>query len=431
MILMMLLSACGTLDLARAGNGNPAISTTEAKQPAQTAVQQTPASLAPLSSAASPQAAEMESAVVVAEAATAATEAAGPSSTQLIPLVPGSTESPPVGTAEPIPQAASSAQQKLATSLNVPLDQVLIIGVNQVHWPDSCLGLPQPGEMCSQIATSGWRVMLDVNGQQYEARTDQTGSNVRWQSAAGGGSFPGGSPAVTIPAAGTPAAVSGNTFDYAGVSFTYSSSIASSVTVEMSPAVSAGTNEPPWVAAPEHLQLGLQGYPVQSSLLSPQISIYPVNQYSAANPTAAEMISTLQQFVKNPILSATDQVPFLPIFNAAQLFHAGLQPLDFQNGAGVRFVTQYSPSQSQINNQEIFYTYQGVTGDGQFYLSALLPVSLSILPDASGTPPAGVNYEQYLQQTQQQIQSQPATSFTPNLDTLDAMMRSLKATGIQ
>lgn len=84
------------------------------------------------------------------------------------------------GEGAPPPVAALEAQQALAAQLgDVAVEDVQIVETEQVEWPDACLGLADAGEMCAQVITPGWRVVLEVNGQQYEARTDDTGQQVR------------------------------------------------------------------------------------------------------------------------------------------------------------------------------------------------------------------------------------------------------------
>lgn len=79
---------------------------------------------------------------------------------------------------EASPQAAVAAQQALADELGIPASQVTIISAARVEWPDSCLGVQTPGIMCAQVVTSGYLVLLEANGKQYEYHTDLTGENM-------------------------------------------------------------------------------------------------------------------------------------------------------------------------------------------------------------------------------------------------------------
>ncbi len=77
-----------------------------------------------------------------------------------------------------IPGAALSARQVLATRLALRMDEVIITSVQPQEWPDACLGLAEPGQMCAQMITPGYLVILKVNDEQYEYRTDRDGNLV-------------------------------------------------------------------------------------------------------------------------------------------------------------------------------------------------------------------------------------------------------------
>ena len=99
------------------------------------------------------------------------------------PGVPVTADTPisttPVASAELPAEAVLNAQEWLATQLSVSTADVQIIEAEQAEWTDSCLGLGRPDESCLQAITPGWRVVLEVNGQRYEARTDRSGSTIR------------------------------------------------------------------------------------------------------------------------------------------------------------------------------------------------------------------------------------------------------------
>ena len=77
-------------------------------------------------------------------------------------------------------RAFDGARGALAKRLGV--DPLAIQRVEMIpqEWSDACLGVASAGEMCAQVITPGWIVTLDVNGQRYEAHTDQEGAQVRF-----------------------------------------------------------------------------------------------------------------------------------------------------------------------------------------------------------------------------------------------------------
>jgi hypothetical protein len=80
------------------------------------------------------------------------------------------------------PEAAIYAREALAEKLGISLAQVEIVSYESKTWPDGCLGLPREGEMCTMALVSGWRVELSAEGKNYIARTNETGSQIRFES---------------------------------------------------------------------------------------------------------------------------------------------------------------------------------------------------------------------------------------------------------
>ena len=85
--------------------------------------------------------------------------------------------SPTAGTS--LPAAVTAAQAGLAAQLRLPSpDQVRVVSWRQVDWPNSCLGIAAPDQVCAQVIVEGYRVILEANGARYEYRTDETGRQV-------------------------------------------------------------------------------------------------------------------------------------------------------------------------------------------------------------------------------------------------------------
>jgi hypothetical protein len=218
---------------------------------------------------------------------------------------------------------------------------------------------------------------------------------------------------------------------YHGISFSYPQILASDVKAEVIPA-SKNLEENLGLPYPEHVQFTFSDYVLPNASHKPQIIIYPVSDFKATNEYAEGVIANLQQFLTDKPTVVSGQIPFFPFFNAAQLFKVHIGYLDFQNGAGVRFLTQYGQSATPIDNKGLFYTFQGLTHDGSAYVAAILPVSHPMLP-ADGADTWGDDYEafannfaDYLRDVEQTLSAQAASSFTPSLSSLDRMIQSLE-----
>jgi hypothetical protein len=75
--------------------------------------------------------------------------------------------------------AVQAAVEELVAQTGVDRRQVELVEVAAVEWRNSCLGCAEPGEMCLTVITPGYRVILAVDGQEYEYHTDRTGRSVR------------------------------------------------------------------------------------------------------------------------------------------------------------------------------------------------------------------------------------------------------------
>ncbi len=78
-----------------------------------------------------------------------------------------------------LPQAAVKARQALAAELDLAHELLVsVLSVEEVEWPDSCLGVSQKDVMCAQVITPGYRVVLEYAGNRYEYHTSQTGDQI-------------------------------------------------------------------------------------------------------------------------------------------------------------------------------------------------------------------------------------------------------------
>ena len=146
------------------------------------------------------------------------------------------------------------------------------------------------------------------------------------------------------------------------------------------------------------------------------------------NEAAAKAVTGLQDLLRSH--QPGDSLPFLPLYNELQALHAQVNYLDFKNGSGVRYLTQFAQGPVSINNLRLVYTFQGLSADGQYYVAAVLPVTHPDLPftqEISQEQAAEMSdYPAYLAANAAWLEAQPAGSFTPSLDALDALVQSIQ-----
>ena len=74
--------------------------------------------------------------------------------------------------------AEQAAISRLSSLLNLPPEEISVISTEAVEWPDGCLGVQRPGVMCTQAIVPGYRIILQAGDEQYEFRTNESGSQV-------------------------------------------------------------------------------------------------------------------------------------------------------------------------------------------------------------------------------------------------------------
>ena len=157
--------------------------------------------------------------------------------------------------------------------------------------------------------------------------------------------------------------------------------------------------------------------------------VFKSSEYAAYGEPVQQAVTAL--------LAGQDAVQPLPKV-LAQGFHAQVKPVPFQNGHGVRVLTEVLTGFAPITNKEIFYYYQGITSDGAYFVAAVLPVNASFLvvdgKKDSPTPPdgisfnwgAGLDFEKYLTQITQKLNDTAPETYSPSLLLLDKMIGSVQ-----
>ncbi|NDJ61444.1 MAG: SH3 domain-containing protein [Chloroflexi bacterium] len=246
------------------------------------------------------------------------------------------------------------------------------------------------------------------------------------------------SPAATIrtpDGASGPVAVS-----FENISFSYDAALADRVEVEIiaSPADSAaGQFEPPFGST----EFALFGYPMGESTIDPQVLVMPTGAFFGTGTEIDDNLSQLNELLMarpelstgfDTLVDATYQpLPLLPPINAVQTFAVLPEYRDFGSGTGVRFLTFYSQAITPIDNQGLFYTFQGLSTDGRFAVAMYFPISAPTLPDRFifdenfDTLAFNETYISYLGEVVGELSAVPNEQFIPMLADLDAVVESL------
>lgn len=192
-----------------------------------------------------------------------------------------------------------------------------------------------------------------------------------------------------------------------GVSFNYDASLASDAKGEVAPAVVCGK---PGDVLPVHLAFTLKGYPKPHAspfMQPPEIQIFPVAEYRRALAACEKDMAAVTEPPADYYVSDFDaqlrtlkalnvarpaprtlrawlrkhrgrdhwegRMPFVPMYDVGEALRAKVSYIDFRGGHGVAFVTQYMMEDTLVSNQALAYVFQGLTDDGNYYVSAAFP----------------------------------------------------------
>jgi hypothetical protein len=251
---------------------------------------------------------------------------------------------------------------------------------------------------------------------------------------------------LATTAAPTEVPLIGTELNLGGIYMVLPPCMAANATGTLVPAVPYDENNGPMEYHPENRKISLQGYPISGSFFDPAttnhggITVYPIAEFIAMNQFVATIVNDMQTLLAAQP-AAPDSIPLLPNLHAAQVFSSNEKYLSFQNGQGIRFLTEYAQYYAPVNNHDLFYTFQGVTEDGNYWVSAFLPVNAAYLQDtydsvnvpASGIPAPAMddpNYENamniYYVSMLEKLNATPDNGFSPGLDCLDQYIQSLQ-----
>ncbi len=65
-------------------------------------------------------------------------------------------------------QVEEQARKALANWLGISSEEIEVVKVEEVEWPDTSLGCPEPGMVYAQVIVPGWRVVMRVDDEVYE-----------------------------------------------------------------------------------------------------------------------------------------------------------------------------------------------------------------------------------------------------------------------
>lgn len=188
------------------------------------------------------------------------------------------------------------------------------------------------------------------------------------------------------------------------------------------------THQEPFASYPQYLMPWLSHQNLATVEFIPQIFVFPTGEFSGINQLAGERIEMLKGLLRAETLPSDGELPVLPTFNSTQDLRTQARLVDFQGGSGVRFITRYAQEATPVTNPAVFYTFQGLTEDGELYISAFFPVYVSSLPDSIVVEDWDLfnrQYQYYLKNITESLHELQPVDFVPDLEQLDALIQSI------
>ena len=227
----------------------------------------------------------------------------------------------------------------------------------------------------------------------------------------------------------------GTEFEGDQISFTFPDDIMRVVEVETRQPVTQGSAVSPRVTVYEFTE-----YLDDAEFFYPA-TIYVYNTadfagFDSVNEEFQNLVSllndapNLDNFVTTTLSRDADPLPFLPPLGANQVLRAQPEYMVMDDIVGIRYITTYSQGLSPLTDQMIFYTFQGVSTDGSLYISAMLPVKTRLFDEEVDISNLDFdafadNYNNYLNNSLEFLQTHPDDDFTPSLSSLDEFIETI------
>lgn len=237
-----------------------------------------------------------------------------------------------------------------------------------------------------------------------------------------------------------------NTVSFNGFSFNFDSSLGENVNISQYPGDPVDLEQPGGPDAPHTQFLLYKEQPAPESLFDAPVGIRVYRTTDLANyPALQDNVVWLQTLLTDrsdlaPSMvvvqgdnSVSSELPYLPVQPASQVIRARAQYIDTGAVSGLSYITVYRQDASPFLNNEFVYTFQGLSADGMYYVSAIFRLTTDLFPE---TLEPNFDYEafiaginDYLTQSVTQLNAATPENFTPSLTTFDAVVQSFAFIG--
>ncbi|MBZ0318552.1 MAG: hypothetical protein K8L91_19215 [Anaerolineae bacterium] len=237
-------------------------------------------------------------------------------------------------------------------------------------------------------------------------------------------------------------------FTSGDVRFVYPTELASSITETAVEAMPFEDGSPIYGSNPAHTEFVFEDFPVvEETRQLPMISIYPTADFEAFTirdddpfgygvelDTLTALLDErpdLTLYTDPTLITTPDALtlPFLPPQYAGQVFRTQAEYIPFDDGWGVRYITYFTQGIAEVREQDLLYTFQGISDDGSTYVAVQFPISSGLLPTEYDPDADLDNYSGYMQGVAALLGEHDPELFDPTLPALDSLILSLSING--
>lgn len=154
--------------------------------------------------------------------------------------------------------------------------------------------------------------------------------------------------------------------------------LASDFTYAVIPAAANNPSTPPGDEFPSHVRFTFPTYTLEGSYTA-SLNFYLIEDDPGLFGFDGVVINLQTLLRDKPDLTTQTELPFPPLFTAKQGIQAKAEYVDFLSGTGVRYLTIYVQEDTPPIEGSVFYTFQGITTDERYLVSAVFPVDTSLL----------------------------------------------------
>lgn len=163
-----------------------------------------------------------------------------------------------------------------------------------------------------------------------------------------------------------------------------------------------------------------------TSGMQPTIQVYSTTDFEAGSTYANEYARLESLLVARPVLEGLSPLPHLPEQDLPQLVCGAPVYISSPDHAGIRYLTAYGFGDDSIRSTDVYYTYQGLSANGTYYISVMFPLLIEDLPPLPLFAFTDQVFAGYYERIQRELTAAEIEQISPSIATLDRIVKSIE-----